>query len=144
MDPEERKRRKAAYQRQWYQDNKERVAAYDRDYASRNREAIRAYHKTWRESSGARLREISRKYDITVEFYLRLITTYPVCCICGRSPEEAHSDGYPLAIDHCHTSGKIRGLLCRHCNMALGQFEDRPERLRAAADYLEVSRASDS
>ena len=43
-----------------------------------------------------------------------------------------------LVIDHCHTSGAVRGLLCHNCNRALGLFQDRPEVLRAAAVYVET------
>ena len=40
-------------------------------------------------------------------------------------------------IDHCHNTGRIRGLLCNGCNSGIGLLADPPERLRAAADYLE-------
>ncbi len=42
-----------------------------------------------------------------------------------------------LAVDHCHATGRIRGLLCSGCNCALGLAKDRPGVLRAAAEYLE-------
>lgn len=52
----------------------------------------------------------------------------PFCVICGRPARH---------IDHCHRTSKIRGLLCRQCNSALGLFQDRPDLLRRAAEYLE-------
>lgn len=56
------------------------------------------------------------------------------CDVCGRR-------GDRMAIDHCHTTGKVRGLLCMGCNVALGAVEDDPDRLRALALYVE--RAND-
>ncbi|MCW2938259.1 MAG: putative endonuclease, partial [Actinomycetia bacterium] len=52
-----------------------------------------------------------------------------ICVICLRAPS-AH-------VDHDHETGLFRGVLCFSCNGALGQFQDDPERLRSAADYLE-------
>ena len=51
------------------------------------------------------------------------------CFICGAEAD--------LVVDHCHRSGKVRGLLCGRCNVALGFMRDNPQSLRAAADYLE-------
>ena len=60
------------------------------------------------------------KYDITVDQYLRMSEEQGgVCKICEQ-PEPTH---YNLAIDHCHTTGKIRGLLCFSCNVTLGKYE---------------------
>ncbi len=39
-------------------------------------------------------------------------------------------------VDHCHKSGKVRGVLCNGCNIGLGAFEENPDRLRAALEYL--------
>ena len=53
------------------------------------------------------------------------------CAICGY-PQFSED----LSIDHCHETGEVRGLLCKHCNLGLGHFRDDPERLKAAIDYL--------
>lgn len=51
------------------------------------------------------------------------------CVVCGATKN--------LHIDHCHTSGKIRGVLCTNCNRGLGHFKDNPQLLRLAAEYIE-------
>lgn len=50
---------------------------------------------------------------------------------------DACSSHEHVGIDHCHNGGGVRGLLCRHCNLALGYTHDDPARLRALAEYLE-------
>lgn len=65
------------------------------------------------------------KYDISVEEYLSIVEGD--CQICG-SPAEA--------LDHCHTTGKIRGGLCQGCNRGIGLLGDDPDRLESAAAYL--------
>lgn len=51
-----------------------------------------------------------------------------VCAICGDPPTD---------LDHCHKTGKVRFLLCKHCNRGLGAFKDNPNLMRKAAKLLE-------
>lgn len=57
------------------------------------------------------------------------------CGICERLLENSRN----THIDHCHKTSIVRGILCRNCNQGLGHFFDKPELLRAAAEYLECS-----
>jgi len=59
-----------------------------------------------------------------------------VCKICGG----VNDDGRRLFVDHDHSTGDVRGLLCNPCNRAVGLMQDNPERLRKAAAYLEAYR----
>lgn len=54
------------------------------------------------------------------------------CHICG----EACKTGRRLAVDHCHSTGRVRGVLCANCNRAIGLFGDDAERLKKAFEYL--------
>ena len=58
------------------------------------------------------------------------------CAICRKIPTTGPHKG-KLAVDHCHTSGKVRGLLCNICNVGLGHSEDSVERLQTAILYLQ-------
>lgn len=67
-----------------------------------------------------RRRQLARRYGITLEQYeLMLEHQGSRCAICGLPHEESR----PLAVDHCHATGRVRGLLCTGCNVALGYFE---------------------
>jgi len=77
-----------------------------------------------------------RRYgiDITEELYQRGISDQKgACSICKRIPKA-------LQVDHCHATGRTRGLLCSACNRALGMFQDNPEILETAIEYLKFSK----
>jgi hypothetical protein len=78
---------------------------------------------------------LKRNYSIDHWDYLRmLIHQRGICAVCRTRPESG------LHVDHCHKSGKVRELLCRNCNLAIGHFKDDMNRLRAANEYLERHR----
>lgn len=54
------------------------------------------------------------------------------CAICLTKPKKKR-----LAVDHCHKTGQVRGLLCGQCNFALGAFQDNRETIQSAIAYLE-------
>jgi hypothetical protein len=64
------------------------------------------------------------------EFKEMMIAQKSRCAICGAKKD------YDLCVDHCHKTGKIRGLLCRPCNVGLGQFKDNKKLLACAIRYL--------
>lgn len=74
-----------------------------------------------------------RKYGISIERYDEMVAAQcGKCLICNLVP-----NSHRLAVDHCHVTGNVRGLLCSQCNAGLGLLRDDPERLRAALRYLE-------
>lgn len=80
------------------------------------------------------------KYGITPEGYQAMIEAQGGgCAICGISQSQLWKDdwNHPLEIDHCHDTGRVRGLLCSSCNVSLGRFKHDPILLRRAAEYLE-------
>lgn len=69
-----------------------------------------------------------------------VVAQHRKCAICQESGVGRGRAGYrPLAVDHDHKTGAVRGLLCYSCNVALGHFRDDPARLEAAAAYLRRS-----
>ncbi|MFJ9138895.1 endonuclease VII domain-containing protein [Streptomyces sp. NPDC102256] len=77
-----------------------------------------------------RISYFRRKYGLTpAELDAMVAEQRGICCICLTAPAEH--------VDHCHQTGRVRGVLCFSCNAALGQFKDRPDAIRRAATYLE-------
>ncbi|GGV25043.1 recombination endonuclease VII [Streptomyces spectabilis] len=71
-----------------------------------------------------------RKYGLTMEDRDEMIAAQKgLCVICLKAP--------PAHVDHCHETGKVRGVLCFNCNSAIGKLGDDPDALRRAISYLE-------
>ena len=104
---------------------------YDRARGAATREQRNAAARRWAASNKERRLAISRKarYGIDAETVAaRFKAQDGLCKICREGAAEH--------LDHDHKTGATRGLLCGHCNRALGMFRDDPVRLQSAIDYL--------
>lgn len=106
------------------------------------RDRVKAYRKNLKDKSPEKLFLSNRKtklkstYGITLEDYDVLLRSQnSVCAICSKKEKTKL-----LAIDHNHTTGVIRGLLCSKCNTALGLVEENIDILTSMKLYLETSR----
>lgn len=87
-----------------------------------------------REQTQARTSYLKRTHGLTITEYDEILEAQSNgCWICGKAPEEI---GKRLSVDHDHSTGKIRGLLCVNCNIGLGNFRDDPRLLTRAIEYL--------
>lgn len=99
------------------------------------------YQKKWRNKNPERAKEINRKtklkttYGISPEQFNNMLADQDGCCKICKSPHP-HGKG-TWHIDHCHSTGKLRGLLCHYCNTGLGAFRDNLFLLKSAMEYLE-------
>lgn len=84
--------------------------------------------------------QLEHKYGLTLEQFDALLAGQGGCCaICGTTEPNGRvfADGCARwQVDHCHASGRVRGILCSECNNALGKFGDDPTVLRRAVDYV--------
>jgi hypothetical protein len=81
--------------------------------------------------------ERQRIYGITKEQFWNIYHKQDgQCAICEKRMRSDRWKGF--AIDHCHTTNEVRGLLCTQCNVGLGNFKDDPIRLLKAVEYLKV------
>lgn len=139
----------------YYERNKEKILARTRAYALAHPEQIRATGRRWRENNREKARAknlaykrsnrgrwkhfeqwIQRQYGIDVETYARAeLAQDRKCAGCLESFD--HTPGRRgVHVDHCHTTGRFRGLLCYSCNAALGLVRDRSDVLDRLKAYL--------
>lgn len=105
----------------------EKQKARRRKYYEANRDKCIALEKAWRHANPDRVKfndrnkHYKRNYGITEHDYLVMHSKQGgVCAICGNTERAKNRR---LAVDHCHSTGAIRALLCGRCNGALGWFE---------------------
>lgn len=83
---------------------------------------------------------LRKTYGITLDQYNQMLKDQNGCCAICKKPETTVDARYgrvrDLAVDHCHETGKIRGLLCDRHNRGIGHFDDSPEMLTAAIFYI--------
>lgn len=85
-------------------------------------------------------KELQQAFGITLKDYNELHKAQAGVCALCLNPEILKDRGgniRPLCVDHCHTTGKVRGLLCANCNLGLGHFKDNSTVLQKAIKYLE-------
>lgn len=84
---------------------------------------------------------LSKRYNISIEKYDSMYDTQcGKCAICGKDILHISSlknVKESAAVDHCHKTGEVRGLLCKNCNTGLGMFCDSVENLKNAIIYLQ-------
>lgn len=129
-----------AKERARYHSRKAEMQAKSRkDYAENRTERIAASRKWQREhpeqvADAYRRHNLWRWYRMTVKEFDELFASQDrkcAICRCSEVPAKHH-----WHVDHNHSTGQIRGILCSSCNLVLGHSKDDPNTLRAAADYL--------
>ncbi len=78
--------------------------------------------------------QLKYHYGLSTEQFSELILKQDNACAICRTSFEARPS---IAVDHCHTKGSVRGLLCRGCNTGIGMLREKPENFISAFNYLE-------
>jgi hypothetical protein len=132
-DREKRRRGRERRRKRFAEDPeyRRRKREINRSYYARHREEIRARcRKRYRTDAGYRRRKLISRYRLSLDDYDAMLARQAGrCAICAK--------GTRLFVDHCHLTGKVRGLLCMQCNAGLGYYADNPDMLRAAASFLD-------
>lgn len=131
---------------EWQQAHPDLTRAYQKRWRVKNPDQYIAAIKEWREKNPDRVRTHKRtahlkQYNLTQPEYEAMLKKQGgVCAICKQPPATKRTGAgwrNRLAIDHDHTTGKIRGLLCDLCNQGLGCLGDSLDGLQRAITYLE-------
>jgi len=98
----------------WHKENKERLSKYNREH------------------------RLKTKYNMTIQQFNDLLTLQGgKCAICEtKNPKTSKKNESGWHVDHCHSTGVVRGILCACCNPALGGFKDDIKILNNAISYL--------
>lgn len=149
----------SAFKAAYYERRKEQVREYNAKYNQRAaikeyrrkktaeyrlQESVRLAHNTQerqrRKDARYRFVRVVRGYGLEVVDFAHLLKAQDFKCVGCR---EALNLDRRTHIDHCHKTGRVRGILCHFCNLVLGQAKDRAEVLRRLADYLEWTKAAE-
>lgn len=110
------------------------------DYDASTPEGKAAYSRAHREAYRPVYRDkhLQRTFGITLADYDAMLADQGgKCAICrGDQTATRWGNGTPFHVDHCHDTGKVRGLLCAECNTGLGKFKDSVVTLIRAAEYV--------
>lgn len=120
------------YSAKWRERNREKCQEYARNWAAKNKDKLRIisnkFKEKLRKENPGYLRDVNYKYmyGITLQDYDKMEVEQDFLCYICKKPEAILDKGGKirrLSVDHCHTTGKIRKLLCFRCNSNLGKYE---------------------
>lgn len=116
--------------KEYYLKHKDRIKAYNKEYR-------KTYKRTYNPELEKK-QKLRSNYGLPWEQYLALYNQQQgLCKICFKflTLDSSVKTEKPY-VDHCHTTGKVRGLLCNKCNFGLGHFDDDTNKLQNAIRYL--------
>lgn len=114
---------------------KSNVRYYQKECKTCCRERKYAWHKTKNGKLSSTNTKLKQRFGITLDQYNKMYEEQEGKCLCCGATESEF--GHRLAVDHCHTTGKIRGLLCKRCNVALGNLKENKETILNLFKYVE-------
>lgn len=123
----------------YYQKNKKKISDKFKNLSRKERDELNEKVRKRRKADPEKFHAIQLRYDynLSLEKYKELCKNQKDCCaICKKHKTKLKDRGSRLCVDHCHKTGKIRGLLCQKCNRALGLFDDNKKSLNSAIKYL--------
>lgn len=141
-----------SHTQRYYRRNRERILARGRSAESKEKRALlreknrplwyaRERARWAKMSESEKIEKQSRRYGLTYTDLLALFKSQNFQCkVCSKPVKlERNTKQDRGVIDHCHTSGKVRGILCNHCNQALGLMKENMTSIKQMYNYLEAN-----
>lgn len=130
----------AAAAKRWKQENLEKSRAISRAWSERNKERHRKNSREWNRKNPDKVRDrlLKSAFGISLSKYKEILLSQNEACAICEQPQSTLKKN--LAVDHCHSTGIIRGLLCTSCNLGIGQLQESTEILSKALAYLTKSK----
>jgi len=137
---EEHKEEIKIKQKEWREQNKEQIALKAKEFREAHQEEIKlkAKEKYQRNKDKQKSHQLQMMYGISLaQLEDMILSQNSKCAICGKELT-IQKGGY--VVDHDHTTGKVRGILCPQCNFLLGNAQDNLDIMKGAIKYLEGGR----
>ena len=127
------------YQKQYRLKNKERISKNQRRWKKENKELCRIKSIEWanthKEQRKLTLRKFQLKkfYGLSIDQFQKMLSNQNNCCALCSNEFKSDSD---TSVDHNHTTGNVRQLLCKKCNFGIGMFNEDVSLLSKAINYI--------
>jgi hypothetical protein len=120
----------------------EKKREWQRAYNIKNRKKVNQASYLWKQNNKEKTRlfqrksDLKSKYGITLDEYNELFKKQKgLCAVCLRPRNDFK---YNFAVDHCHKTNKIRGLLCSNCNTTVGLVKENYQTMQRIIGYLSL------
>ena len=123
----------------WYQANRTKAIERSTEWRKNNRDKYREWQKRYQTANRDKIRDIKlqQAYGITIQQYNSLLAVQGGRCACCGSESPGNNRRFKhFAVDHDQRPGRVSGLLCNSCNLAIGKLGDDICSLLNAVDYL--------
>lgn len=142
MDPA-KKLKICEYRKQWVKDNPDKVKAARKRWLEKNKQKELKRNQEYHSENRAKMRPrkrseyLERTYGITQEVFNEKLKEQDFkCAICKGEDPKSRKNMNNFSVDHDHTTGSVRGLLCTPCNLGIGNLQDSLKVLESAILYL--------
>ena len=117
--------------REEYKEKKQEILKRNKKWRDENSDKVLIYH---------RKKHLFTHYGIGLDDFEKMWDDQKAMCANKNCQKPLSLDACGHAVDHCHQTGRVRAILCRACNVSLGNMKDNPHKIRGLADYIESYR----